>query len=264
MLLVDSTSARIGYGSMEIQGPRHTYRVGLMVRWLLKYLQSGLVLDAGCGSGTLSFRLVERGFTVKGIDLASGFIEMINRKKRGQPREERLEVRQSSITEIEFPDGMFDAVVCGEVLEHVKGDVQAVREFNRVLKPGGLCVVTVPTDPEGWNFSDEWVRHFRRYSAEQLRSLFEDNGFAIERISRYGFPIGWLYYYVVFLPYLRAQIRRSSEVLADQEENIVNLDVRGGGRFISFLLSLLFRCDELFMWLPYGLNLIMVARKASG
>jgi hypothetical protein len=142
--------------------------------------------------------------------------------------------------------------------------VQAVREFNRVLKPGGLCVVTVPTDPEGWNFSDEWVRHFRRYSAGQLRSLFEDNGFAIERISRYGFPIGWLYYYGVFLPYLRAQIRRSSEVLADQEEHIVNLDVRGGGRFISFLLSLLFRCDELFMWLPYGLNLIMVARKASG
>lgn len=48
------------------------------------------------------------------------------------------------VTEIGFPDGEFDVVICNHVLEHVPEDEKAMREIHRVLKPGGFAVLQVP------------------------------------------------------------------------------------------------------------------------
>lgn len=50
----------------------------------------------------------------------------------------------SDITSIPVPADSFDAVLCSEVLEHVPDPLAAVREFARVLKPGGTLILTVP------------------------------------------------------------------------------------------------------------------------
>jgi ubiquinone/menaquinone biosynthesis C-methylase UbiE len=50
----------------------------------------------------------------------------------------------SDITSIPVPDGSFDAVLCSEVLEHVPDPIAAIRELNRVLKPGGTLILTSP------------------------------------------------------------------------------------------------------------------------
>lgn len=50
----------------------------------------------------------------------------------------------SNITTIPVPDASFDAVLCSEVLEHVPDPVAAIKEFSRILKPGGTLLLTAP------------------------------------------------------------------------------------------------------------------------
>jgi SAM-dependent methyltransferase len=52
------------------------------------------------------------------------------------------------ITDIHFPDGYFDILLCSHVLEHVENDRKALREFYRVLKPGGWAILNVPVTAE--------------------------------------------------------------------------------------------------------------------
>lgn len=48
------------------------------------------------------------------------------------------------VHQIPFGDNHFDAVLCNHVLEHVRDDIQVMKEFNRVLKPGGWAILQVP------------------------------------------------------------------------------------------------------------------------
>jgi SAM-dependent methyltransferase len=64
-------------------------------------------------------------------------------------------MEKMDITDIGYPDAHFDVIYCSHVLEHVPDDVKAIREFVRVLKPGGWAILQVPifgsktiTDPE--------------------------------------------------------------------------------------------------------------------
>lgn len=80
-----------------------------------------------------------------------------------------------------FAAGVFDAVVMAEVLEHIWHDVGALREAQRVLKPNGKLLVTVPFG------SDEPEYHVRLHSARTIRRLLRSTGFdTIEFVERGG------------------------------------------------------------------------------
>ena len=51
---------------------------------------------------------------------------------------------QMDITDIQYPDNVFDIIYCSHVLEHVPDDRKAMRELSRVLKPDGFAVIMVP------------------------------------------------------------------------------------------------------------------------
>lgn len=102
---------------------------------------------------------------------------------------------QMDVTDLEFADATFDAVICNHVLEHVADDRKAIAEIFRVLKPGGWASVQVPmlgeTTIEGDSLQDASERlrlfgqedHIRQYGRDFKRRLL-DAGFTVKIIPK--------------------------------------------------------------------------------
>jgi SAM-dependent methyltransferase len=82
-----------------------------------------------------------------------------------------------------FRDRCFDAVLALEVLEHVEEDLRLIAEMGRVLRPGGLAVVSVPLRMALWSATDESCAHVRRYEPEELMTKLRDGGLVPERFE---------------------------------------------------------------------------------
>jgi SAM-dependent methyltransferase len=233
----------------EFFGPRHAVREAMMLKELTRRLPApARVLDAGAGSASFARRLAGAGYAVVAIETSEAFLAYA--RSRPHPG---LTVEPGDITRIPFEDAAFDGAVAGEVLEHLQDHHQAVRELHRVLRPGGLCLITVPADPHQWDLSDEWAGHVRRYSAPELQALFARHGFTVERHYSWGFPVTRLYHRKLYLPMLARKI--------GAPETGPTRPLTGWKKLASGALAALMRLDHLFDGSPWGIGYVLVARK---
>lgn len=108
---------------------------------ILSALPTGLVLDAGTGTGRHALRLAHRGYTVTAIDQSPEMLAVAQQRAR----EEGLEIdfRLGKIDEeLPFESNQFDLVVCALVLTHDVDLHRVLQEFHRVLAPGGHLLIT--------------------------------------------------------------------------------------------------------------------------
>jgi len=85
----------------------------------------------------------------------------------------------SDITSIPEPDASFDAILCSEVLEHVPEPTHALDEFTRLLKPGGILILTAPFASNVHmapchfcsGFSKYWYEHHLSARGLEIREL---------------------------------------------------------------------------------------------
>jgi 2-polyprenyl-6-hydroxyphenyl methylase/3-demethylubiquinone-9 3-methyltransferase len=94
------------------------------------------VLDLGCGGGFLAVALTERGAAVTGLDPSEAAIAAARRHAKANELE--IDYRRGSGENLPFADGVFDIVVCVDVLEHVKDVDRVLTEIRRVLRPNGI------------------------------------------------------------------------------------------------------------------------------
>ena len=78
-----------------------------------------------------------------------------------------------------FPDGFFGAVLAFEVLEHVDDDEGLLEEIARVLRPGGLFLMSTPVHRAKWSVLDDACHHVRRDEPDGLFGKVKDRGFEI-------------------------------------------------------------------------------------
>ena len=248
------------WGETEIRGPVHLFRERLLMRLFEPLLSDGRVLDAGCGSGSLALELAKCGFRVDALEYSSEFVTMVRHKISRYGNESRINVQQGSVTRLPFGDAVFDGAVCGEVIEHVKpgdgGDVGAIAELARVLKPGAPCVASVPLNQKLWDDADDWAGHVKRYGREEFADLFRQAGFDIKSVRVWGFPLGRIYHNVLFGPWLR----RTASMTPEQLEG--RPDTRAArSRVLVEAVAGVLRFDELFARWPWGRGVILAATR---
>ena len=108
----------------------------LFRQWLPK---PGVILEAGCGTGLWVRRFLDRGYNCIGLDYA---ILTLQRSKRVVPD---LPLLAGDVSSLPFDDGSLAAYVSFGVVEHFEaGPCLALREAVRVLRPGGVALISAP------------------------------------------------------------------------------------------------------------------------
>ncbi len=165
---------------------RKVLRLAATKEWRLiqRYVPSGShVLDAGCGFGEWVAYLTSKGYAAEGVDFSP---EIVARLRAAYPEQRWM---QGDIRGIPAPSGSFDAVISWGVIEHDEaGPGAALREFHRVLRPGGMIVVTVPIDSPAQRKSAEVM--YRPHGREQVFfQYFMTDGELRQDVADAGFEV---------------------------------------------------------------------------
>ncbi len=143
------------------------------------------IADIACGTGILSDR-IERELgpdEIFGVDMSDG---MLN---QARARSARVQWIRGPAEQLPFEDGTLDAVVTTSAF-HFFDQPAALREFYRVLQPGGLVAVAALSarQPRLQAFSDQKWKPQHNASPSEMRKLFEDAGFDISDQHRIPRP----------------------------------------------------------------------------
>jgi SAM-dependent methyltransferase len=113
-----------------------------------RYLDKGRILEGGCGRGQNVFLLQNLGYECVGIDYAKQTVDKTNSLVP------EIDVQLGDVRKLEFYDNSFDGYWSLGVIEHFyNGYDEIISEMHRVLKPGGILFLTVP--------SMSWLRRFK-------------------------------------------------------------------------------------------------------
>lgn len=128
-----------------------------------------VVLDVACGVGYGSKILAANAKQVMGCDLDLASVEYA----KNHYHMNNIEYLQGNATALQFCDASFDAVVSFETIEHIENYRQAISEFRRVLRVGGLLIMSSPN----YNTSKHDNKyHIKEFSKQEL--INELSGFA--------------------------------------------------------------------------------------
>ena len=175
---------------------------------LTKYslIESGTMLDVGCGEGRHIFGIMQNYPEMKciGLDMDD---DSLLKAEEGYEFFESIsnagaEFLKGSAYSLPFQNNSLDLVVCSEVLEHLHHYNDAVKEIHRVLKPGGKFYASVPASwPEKicWALSKDYQNqpggHLRIFNQSKLISEISEVGFTFlssDRFHSIHAPYWWI------------------------------------------------------------------------
>jgi len=143
------------------------------------------VLDVGCATGSNTSNITSKGHRVTGVDISENAIEKY--KARG------FDGHVMDISAgLDFADESYDLVFCSEVIEHLVRPEELVREFARVLRPGGRLVLSTPNSAF-WAYRFlglfgitvtelQHPMHLRFFSKRSLTRALTCEGLAVEQV----------------------------------------------------------------------------------
>ncbi len=212
-----------------------------------------LVLDVGCGAGNMIHHLSRYGQVV-GLDIFPKPLLIC----RGRGYQAQL----GDAAHLPYADSSFDLVAVLDVIEHCDDDLLALSECQRVLRPGGLLVLTVPAFPWLWSHNDEINRHRRRYTDGELKRKLSQVGTRVRRLAYNNFFIFPLAAGLILARKILGRKPALAAPTTDEEAYQVemepvapalNMALTGIGRLEAALLR--------FLDLPFGTSIICIAEK---
>jgi ubiquinone/menaquinone biosynthesis C-methylase UbiE len=194
--------------------------------------EGAIVLDVGCGTGSLATTVVTltRAAQIVGIDASKNFIEYA----RSHAVYPGVSFTTGDAQKLAYPDASFDYCLSSLAINHIKNAPQAVREMQRVTKPGGV-VATAMWDGTGANpFNDcFWdvaialdasvtrasERQGAYSSAEALSSLWRSAGLDCVETKRLEIPVGFASFAEFWSRYIDGQGPSAAYVVALPEDH---------------------------------------------
>lgn len=158
----------------------------LYVISFLKPQKGEKILDAGCGNGIYCLEISDKyKSSCVGVDVDKSRIKLA--KLQADSLKLSSEFELMSLTDLKFPDNLFDKVFSVQTLQFIKDDKKAVREIGRVLKKGGLLILSFPGEkyyrytkerPKKRNLKTMIVKR-SGYSLQTMQKLLPSSGFKI-------------------------------------------------------------------------------------
>jgi SAM-dependent methyltransferase len=229
-------------------------RRGMAFRLLSRVLQergTACILDAGCGTGINLTSLCGYGMSF-GCDFAPEALAFC--RLRGLTGLTRADVNA-----FPYRDGAFDLVTFFDVLYHeaVRDDVAVLRDAARILKPGGLVLITDSAFESLRGPHDTAMRGARRYTRKGLSAKCEAAGLA---------PLHSTYFYMATFPavYLKRRAERRHAVRHPERE--IKSDLAAAAHPVNTALTALLGLEG--RWaarrrLPFGSSVVILAKKPA-
>jgi SAM-dependent methyltransferase len=221
----------------------------------LGYLKSDapIVLDVGCSSGFM-LRLMREQLphaAIIGSDFVRRSLENLATDLPDVP------LLQFDLMRCPLPDNSVDAVILLNVLEHIKDDSAAMLQVYRILKPGGIAVVEVPSNPRLYDVYDKMLMHYRRYSLGALQEIARNVGFNIITQSHLGFFL----YPGFWLTKMRNKRFLSDESVVHEQVVAQNIHSTARNRMFHELMRVELSIGRRIAY-PFGIRCLMTLGKA--
>jgi glycosyltransferase involved in cell wall biosynthesis len=158
-------------------------------RWLMKMAKpycGRRLLEAGSGAGNISSMLVQRELLVL-ADNDPIYLPMLEQRfgRRANVRIHRADLERTADYD-RWEQEELDTVFCSNVLEHLKDDVDVLRNFRRTLVPGGHCIIIVPAGKRLYTPLDAELGHYRRYTQAELEEKMRAAGYEVVHGHRFN------------------------------------------------------------------------------
>jgi SAM-dependent methyltransferase len=184
---------------------RHRSRFTPELETLARRWRGGRLLNVGCAHGP-DFVPFGEGFELYGIDISDKMLEFA--AKYAEKHDFRVTLAEADARGIPYADRFFDGVIAVATYHHIEGEeerLKALRELNRVLRPGAEAFITVWNKWQPrfwfrkkdilvpWKSGDETLyRYYHLFSYHELETLVRKAGFDVLKAhpeNRYKFPI---------------------------------------------------------------------------
>lgn len=163
---------------------------------LLGIKNGDITLDAGCGNGRHSWEVCNRNHSqIVAFDIDAVCVKknkyMLDSLRQQEGTAGNYHVLIASVTELPFRDGIFNKIICSEVLEHIPEEENAVKELTRVLSRDGAIGISVPhylAESICWKLSGDYYGfpggHIRKHKTKELLDIVTRAGLSVYAIRR--------------------------------------------------------------------------------
>lgn len=217
----------------------------------LDFLPVGVVLDAACGSGYGSYLIARnKDCSVTGIDISKEAIDYAQTNFQLP----RLSFDNQNVMSTGYSDDHFDAIVSFETLEHLEYPEEAVLEFLRVLKPGGVFIASVPDFDTNigaghlnpFHFNEMKLNQFK----EMLSSKFANVGIFYQESEHVKESQGFVRFLKKNIPYsLKFFLKKISTKFVNVDPDYLNGVSKGTIDVVRSVDVMNYSPDKRYFWL---------------